>query len=187
MRRAFIVFTLVSSIVVVIDQLTKWLAESKLFAGDPFSLTGFLNLTLVYNRGAAFGFLNDQSGWQVALFSIIAIAVIGYMIYHIRSEVHSNGLVIFAYGMIAGGAVGNLIDRLAYGYVIDFIDFYIREWHFWIFNMADSALTVGVVLLFAASFFESRTSVSTLGAKEQSTRNAASESPGQSSEDTNHL
>lgn len=155
-RRAHVVFALICAVIVVFDQITKYLALSRLEPFEPLPLTGFLNLTLVFNRGAAFGFLNEQSGWQLILFSIIALIVIVYMLWHIHHEAHRQLGSVIAYGLIGGGAIGNLIDRLRFGHVVDFVDFYLGEWHFWVFNLADSALTVGVLLLLAVAWKDYR-------------------------------
>lgn len=153
---AFAVFVLVVLAVVAIDQVSKALALAWLEPHRPYPLTDFLNLTLVYNRGAAFGFLNQQTGWQILLFAGIAVAVVGYVAHHIFHEAWQSRLTVVAYGLIGGGAIGNLVDRLRFGYVVDFVDFYLGEWHFWVFNMADSALTIGVAVLLLAAWVEYR-------------------------------
>lgn len=155
-RRAFGVFVVVIAVVAAIDQVTKWLALQHLAHHEPYPLTGFLNLTLVYNRGAAFGFLNQQSGWQLVVFSMIAVFVVAYVSHHIYREAWRSAPTVLAYGLIGGGALGNLADRVRFGYVVDFIDFYLGGWHFWVFNMADSALTVGVILLLLVAAAEFR-------------------------------
>ncbi len=155
-RVALVVFTVLVLVVVAIDQASKHLALAYLAPGDPLPLTGFLNLTLVFNRGAAFGFLNQQSGWQLVAFSLIAVLVLVYVAHHLYKEAWRSPATVIAYALIGGGAVGNLIDRLRFGYVVDFVDFHVFGWHFWIFNMADSALTVGVILLLGVAALEYR-------------------------------
>lgn len=133
--------------VVVLDQLTKWAALTYLVRHAEVAVTPLLNLTLVFNRGAAFGFLNDADGWQNAFFILVAgvaCAVIVFLLYRLQP---GNRLVGVALALILGGAVGNLIDRLLHGYVIDFIDVYYGSWHWPAFNIADSAITIGAVLL----------------------------------------
>jgi signal peptidase II len=133
--------------VVVLDQLTKWAALSYLVPRAEVPITPFLNLALVYNRGAAFGFLNDAAGWQNAFFigiALIACVVIGYLLY--RAETRTS-IAAIGLTLILGGAIGNVIDRLTYGHVIDFIDVYYHSWHWPAFNVADSAITIGAVLL----------------------------------------
>lgn len=155
-RGAFAVFIALTTAVVAIDQATKWLALEYLAPHEPYPLTAFLNLTLVYNRGAAFGFLNQASGWQLAVFSLIAVFVVAYVTHHIYREAWRSTPTVFAYALIGGGALGNLADRLRFGHVVDFIDFYLGGWHFWVFNLADSALTVGVIVLLLVAAAEFR-------------------------------
>lgn len=138
---------LISAGVVLLDQLAKWAAVKYLIRHAEIALAPFLNLTLVFNRGAAFGFLNDAAGWQNLFFvavASIACAVIVYLLWRLERD---NRIVAVALALILGGAVGNLIDRLLNGYVIDFIDVYYRNWHWPAFNVADSAITIGAVLL----------------------------------------
>lgn len=155
-RTAFTVFPLLALLVVVLDQGIKLLVLRHLALHEPVPLTGFLNLTLVYNRGAAFGFLNQQSGWQLVMFAAIAVFVVAYVAHHIYSEAWRSPATVVAYGLLAGGAIGNLVDRLRLGYVVDYIDFYLGEWHFWVFNLADCALTVGVTALLGLALHEYR-------------------------------
>lgn len=155
-RRAFIAFSLMLFVVVIIDQVTKSLALEYLLPSDPYPLTGFLNLTLVFNRGAAFGFLNQQSGWQILVFAAIALAVVAYVVHHIYQEAYRSSASVLGYGLIGGGAIGNLIDRIRFGHVVDFVDFHLGGWHFWVFNVADSALTIGVIVLIGVAITEYR-------------------------------
>ncbi|BAU47697.1 peptidase A8 [Sulfurifustis variabilis] len=133
--------------VVVADQLTKLAAVKYLTRHAEVAVTPFLNLTLVYNPGAAFGFLSDAGGWQNRFFIGVALAACAVIVYMIRRLGPRDRLVAVAFMLILGGAVGNLIDRLVYGYVIDFVDVYYGTWHWPAFNVADSAITVGAVLL----------------------------------------
>jgi signal peptidase II len=136
----------VALIVILFDQLTK-IAIAKVFAyGESHALTPFFNLLLVFNRGAAFSFLAAAGGWQRWAFTglgIVAALVIGYLL----KRHGSQRLFCTALALILGGALGNVIDRLAYGHVIDFLDFHVGTWHWPAFNLADSAITVGAVLL----------------------------------------
>lgn len=133
--------------VVALDQLTKWLALVFLAGSGPLEVLPFLNFTLVYNRGAAFGFLNRASGWQNTFFVAMALIAAVYVIYLLQRQERGSRWTAAGLVLILGGAVGNLIDRLVHGYVIDFIDVYYGAWHFWAFNIADSAITVGAGLL----------------------------------------
>jgi signal peptidase II len=136
-------------IVLILDQAAKWLALRRLAPGVPVNLIdGFFSLTLVMNPGLAFGMLGTvPQGWRwiVALLSIGALGVLAALATRLLPE---GGLVAaVAIGMIFGGAAGNLIDRARFGAVVDFLDFYWRGWHWPAFNVADSAISVGVALL----------------------------------------
>lgn len=143
-----------SLIIVIIDQLTKIWAVNTLVYEHPMAVLPFMNFTLLYNTGAAFSFLAEAGGWQRWLFMGLAIVIsIGLVVWLLRLSVRQLGLII-ALALILGGAIGNLIDRVIYGYVIDFIDVYYQTWHWPAFNVADSAITIGVtILLIDALFF----------------------------------
>lgn len=133
--------------VVAADQLTKWLAAHYLPYATPVPLTPFLNLTLVHNTGAAFSFLSTASGWQRWLFTGLAAGVSGVIVAWLRRLPAQARWQAAALALVLGGALGNLIDRVVHGYVVDFIDFHYLQWHFPAFNLADSAITVGAALL----------------------------------------
>lgn len=133
--------------VIVADQLTKLAAVRYLVRHAEVAVAPFLNLTLVYNPGAAFGFLSDAGGWQNRFFIGVALIACAVIVYMVRRLGPRDRLVAVAFMLILGGAVGNVIDRLFYGYVIDFIDVYYRTWHWPAFNLADSAITIGAALL----------------------------------------
>jgi signal peptidase II len=137
---------LVSAGVVGLDQLTKWLIQQVLVFGQSIRVLPFFDLVLVYNPGAAFSFLSNASGWQRDLFAAIAVAASALIIYLLRRYAHDL-LFCFALSLILGGAVGNLIDRLLLGAVVDFLDFHAFGSHFPAFNLADSAITLGAALL----------------------------------------
>jgi signal peptidase II len=132
--------------VVIADQLTKWLVLASFAPGERRELTSFLNLVLWFNKGAAFSFLSDAPGWQTPLLIVFAA---GAAIVVSLLLVRSPGKRMFSAGLalILGGAVGNVIDRLRFGHVVDFIDLHAAGWHWPAFNVADSAITVGAVLL----------------------------------------
>ena len=137
--------------VVLADQVTKALVLGRFAAGERLEVTGFFNMVLVYNKGAAFSFLSDAQGWQTPLliaFAVVAIGIVGTLL------VRSPGRPLFCTGLalILGGALGNLIDRLRFGQVVDFLDFHAAGWHWPAFNVADSAITVGAVLLILEGF-----------------------------------
>jgi signal peptidase II len=142
----------VSLVVVVLDQLTKLAALKYLVRHAEVALLPFLNLTLVFNPGAAFGFLGGAGGWQKWFFVAIALVATVVILAMLRRAGPKDGQLAVALTLILGGALGNLIDRLLYGYVIDFIDFYIGTWHWPAFNVADAAITVGAGLLILDTF-----------------------------------
>jgi signal peptidase II len=139
-------FWLIAVIVTIVDQLSKLAALKYLLRGS-IELAPFLNLALVFNSGAAFGFLSGASGWQNMLFVGIAIVVSFFIIFMVKRLGVNDTQVLIGLMMILGGAAGNLIDRLRQGYVIDFIDFHYQNWHWPAFNIADSSITIGAVLL----------------------------------------
>jgi signal peptidase II len=141
----------VAAAIVLADQLAKWAALSLLRPGEPVAVTGFFNLVLVFNRGAAFSFLADAPGWQQPFFIAVALsaaAIVSWMLWRYPAR----RLLCAGLALILGGALGNLWDRVAYGHVVDFLDFHAMGWHWPAFNIADSAISVGAGLLIAESF-----------------------------------
>ena len=140
-----------SAAIVIVDQLTKWLALARLAPGERRELTEFLNLVLVFNKGAAFSILADAPGWQTPL--LIAFAMGAALIVSVLL-VRSPGRRMFCAGLAAilGGAIGNVIDRLRFGHVVDFVDLHAGAWHWPAFNVADSAITLGAALLILDGF-----------------------------------
>lgn len=142
-----------SLLVIGLDQVSKQLAESSMMVFERVAVIPFLNMTLAYNEGAAFSFLSDQGGWQRWLFAGLAIVVTLILVGWLR-RLKSEKILAVSLSLVIGGAVGNLIDRLLYGHVIDFIDLYYQQWHWPAFNIADSAISVGVVLMLLDAFLE---------------------------------
>ncbi len=137
--------------IVLADQAAKWAALSQLRPGEPVLVTGFFNLVLVFNRGAAFSFLADAPGWQQPFFiavALIAAAAVSWMLWRYPAR----RLLCAGLALILGGALGNLWDRVAYGHVVDFLDIHAFGWHWPAFNVADSAISVGAAILIAESF-----------------------------------
>lgn len=135
----------IATIIVLIDQITK-VTMTKLFTyGESLPVTSFFNLVLAYNKGAAFSFLAAEGGWQRYLFTGIAVAAAVFIIYLLKRHAGQR-LFCWALAMILGGAIGNLIDRVLYGHVIDFLDFYVGKWHWPAFNVADMAIVGGAAL-----------------------------------------
>ena len=142
-----------SAVVVVLDQLSKWLADSHLVLYQPLVLLPSLNLTLMYNTGAAFSFLKDAGGWQRWLFTGLAAVVSVAIVLWLQRLPAQQRWVAAALSLILGGALGNVIDRVRLGHVIDFIQVYYSGWYFPAFNAADSAITLGVVILLFDGLF----------------------------------
>jgi len=140
-------------LIVVLDLWTKNIATNSLTLYRPEALTSWLNMTLAHNYGAAFSFLSDAGGWQRWLFTGLASVVTLVLIVWLFRLQAREKMTAAALGLIIGGAVGNLIDRINHGYVVDFIDVYYRDWHWPAFNLADSAITCGVALLIIDGLF----------------------------------
>ncbi len=141
--------------VVLADQLTKlWIMNSLPLYGKRIIIPGFFNLVHVTNTGAAFGLLaGEHTLWRQVFFIGVALVALGAIFFAYR-EVKTKGFVFtVAAGLIAGGALGNLVDRIRFGAVVDFLDFYVKHYHWPAFNVADSAITVGVGLFLAAGIF----------------------------------
>jgi len=144
--RRMLPWVALAAVIVLIDQLTKIAIERAFDYGDVHPITGFFNLVLTYNKGAAFSFLASASGWQAHFLTGVGIAASLFILYLLGRHGHQK-LFSLALAMIMGGAIGNVIDRLAYGHVIDFLDFHVGGWHWPAFNMADSAIVGGAILL----------------------------------------
>lgn len=137
---------------VVLDQASKIAVDSSMQLYESIPLMPYFNLTYVHNTGAAFSFLSEAGGWQRWFFAVLALGIsVVLSVWLTRLKDHETLLAV-ALSLILGGAIGNLIDRLAYGYVIDFLDVYYNERHWPAFNIADSAITLGVALMLAESF-----------------------------------
>ena len=144
---------LVSALIVVLDLWTKNIATQALTLYRPVELTSWLNMTLAHNYGAAFSFLSDAGGWQRWLFTGLSSVVTVVLIVWLLRLSAREKITAAALGLIIGGAVGNLADRINHGYVVDFIDVYYHDWHWPAFNLADSAITCGVILLLIDGLF----------------------------------
>jgi len=137
----------ITILVIALDQLTKVLADNQLQYRLPVEIMPMFNLTLMYNEGAAFSFLANAGGWQRWFFLILTSAVSIFLYIWIRKLKVQQVLQYSALALILGGAIGNLIDRAIYGHVIDFLDVYYQQHHWPAFNIADSAIFIGAVLL----------------------------------------
>ena len=137
--------------VILLDQVTKWAVLENFAYGERREITGFFNLVLVYNKGAAFSMFASADGWQtplLILFAIVAAGIVSYLIVRNREK----RVLCLGLAFILGGALGNLIDRLRFGHVVDFLDFHAMGWHWPAFNVADSGITVGALLLILDGF-----------------------------------
>jgi signal peptidase II len=133
-------------LLLIADQFTKVLILGYYKFGDSTYVTSFFNLVRAHNTGAAFSFLAAASGWQRWLFTGIAVAAVAFILLLLRSHAGQR-LFCFSLACILGGAVGNLMDRLVHGYVVDFLQFHWSDWYFPAFNVADSAITIGAICL----------------------------------------
>jgi signal peptidase II len=144
-------YFLASCAIVLADQVTKWMVLGRLRPWERLELTPFFNLVLAFNKGAAFSFLAGAGGWQTPLlvaFALIAAVVVSVLL--LRSQ--GRRMLSAGLALVLGGALGNVIDRLRFGHVVDFLDLHAGGWHWPAFNVADSAITVGAALLILDGF-----------------------------------
>ena len=151
------IWLLVVFAIIFVDQYSKFLVVERLNLFDRLTLTAFLDFTRLHNTGAAFSIFASDSGWQRWPLTLISAGVgttlIGWLV---RNAAKSPVLLNTAFAMIAGGAIGNLIDRLNQGYVVDFILFHIGQWHYPTFNVADSCITIGLILFLIETYRSSK-------------------------------
>lgn len=136
----------IAAVIVVLDQATKFAVSEWLAGGRVVEVTSFFNFVLAHNAGAAFSFLAGAAGWQRLFFSTIAVIAAVWIVVLLRRHAHET-VFCLALSLILGGALGNLIDRVWLGAVVDFLDFHALGWHWPAFNVADSAITCGAVLM----------------------------------------
>lgn len=151
-RKAILPWLAFSVILILLDQITKLWVQTRMDLGAVIEVSSFFNLVHVRNPGAAFSFLASQEGWQRHFLSIVAVVASIVIIFMMRSSSHRK-FTMFCLACILGGALGNLIDRMVHGAVIDFLDFYLRTWHWPAFNVADIAISMGAVGLIADEIF----------------------------------
>lgn len=152
-QRVKLPWLLLAIVVLFVDQITKYCALNYLPFGEAKRILPFFNFTLAYNTGAAFSFLNSAGGWQMWFFAAIAVVVSTIILIWLVRLPPGSHWVSCALALILGGALGNLWDRVQYGYVIDFLDFHFKQYHWPIFNMADTAITIGAIMLLIDVFF----------------------------------
>lgn len=136
-----------STVIILLDWHTKQLASAALVMFRPVEIFSWLNLTLAHNTGAAFSLLSDAGGWQRWFFTLLAIGVSVFLLVWLFRLERGQWPTALALALVIGGAVGNLIDRLRLGYVVDFIDVHYAGWHWPAFNVADAAITCGIIIL----------------------------------------
>ena len=141
-----------SLVILALDQSSKKLAQKLLNYAEPVQVFSWFDLTLHYNRGAAFSILSDAGGWQRWLLSAIAIIVIGILIGWLYTLRSSRGILPIGLSLILGGALGNVWDRIKFGYVVDFVSVHLKGWYFPTFNVADAAISIGVTLILLDEF-----------------------------------
>ena len=136
----------IATLVLLLDQLSKWSALSNLKLGITEEVLPFMNWLLLLNPGAAFSFLAQSSGWQRWFFTILGLAASLYILWLLRKN-QSDKMLSWALSLILGGALGNVLDRIMFGAVVDFIDLHYGNWHWPAFNIADSAISIGAALI----------------------------------------
>ena len=141
-----------SLLALLLDQWSKIAIDSAMHLYQSIAIAPYFNLTYVRNTGAAFSFLSEAGGWQRWFFAIMAIIISTVLIVWLYRLKKNETLLAIALSLVLGGALGNLIDRLVYGYVIDFLDVYYQNWHWPAFNVADMAISLGVFLMLLESF-----------------------------------
>jgi len=139
-----------AALIVVLDQLSKWVALGNIIPGEVIYVAPFWNWVLTFNPGAAFSFLADQSGWQRWFFTVLALGVSGWIALELKKHPEQK-LMALALTLVMGGALGNVIDRVRFGAVVDFVQWHAAGFYWPAFNVADSAISVGAVLLIIAS------------------------------------
>ena len=142
----------VSAVVLVLDQWTKSMASSALELYVPNKITEFFNLTLMHNKGVAFSFLANQSGWQRYFITVVASLIVLWLLYWLIKNTRSQKLQNVALVLVIGGALGNIWDRVILGYVVDFVELHYQGYYWPAFNVADAAISVGAVLLIIDAF-----------------------------------
>jgi signal peptidase II len=137
---------LAAFLLIVLDQITKIGFDHALNYGQRINIFPFFDFTLLYNKGAAFSFLADQSGWQRWFFTVLGLGASVFILWMMHTH-RNQSRFLLALTLILGGALGNVIDRIAYGHVVDFLLFYWKNWYYPAFNVADAGITVGAILL----------------------------------------
>ncbi len=152
-RTLFVRGILIAALVIGVDQVTKWwILESVMQPPSVIEVTAFFNMVLAWNRGVSFGLFNNDSGSNVWVFTVVALAISAVMLFWLWRA--NRRTICVAVGLVVGGALGNVIDRLIHGAVVDFLDFHAWGYHWPAFNIADSAITIGAAILIFDSLFD---------------------------------
>lgn len=149
---------ILAACIIVPDQITKAVIQKKyaLWDSEPV-IPGFFNLAHVLNKGAAFGFLNQpDTNWQIWFFVAVTFVALGFIYYLLTTADHGDRFFIWGLGLVLGGALGNLMDRIRYGFVVDFLDFYIGSYHWPAFNVADIAISCGAFAVIISMYMKNR-------------------------------
>ena len=157
----FLLWLSLAGVLLVLDLWTKHLASQNLELYRPLPINSWLNLTLAHNDGAAFSFLAGAGGWQRWFFTTVAVVVSGVLLIWLKRLPNHARLLPVAIALVLAGALGNMVDRIRLGYVVDFIDIHYGGWHWPAFNLADSVIVVGVILLLLEGFIPRRVHLQT--------------------------
>lgn len=152
LKKSGLIWLWFSLLLLAADMLTKYVVMNSMQLGESIEILPVFNFTYMHNYGAAFSFLSEAGGWQRWFLSIIAVTVSVLLTYWLKKLRADQWQLCAAYAMVLGGAIGNLLDRLIHGYVVDFIHFYYQQWHYPAFNIADIAIVCGAGLLILDAF-----------------------------------
>ena len=151
-QKSGLIWLVLSLLLFAVDYITKAVVVANMKLYESIEILPIFNFTYMHNYGAAFSFLSDAGGWQRWFFSSIAVVISVLLTYWLKKLPAKNWVLCGAYSMVIGGAIGNLVDRLVHGYVVDFLHFYYQDWHYPAFNVADIAIVCGAGLLLFDAF-----------------------------------
>lgn len=151
-QKSGLIWLVLSLLLFAVDYMTKAVVVANMKLYESIEILPIFNFTYMHNYGAAFSFLSDAGGWQRWFFSSIAVVISVLLTYWLKKLPARNWVLCGAYSMVIGGAIGNLVDRLVHGYVVDFLHFYYQDWHYPAFNVADIAIVCGAGLLLLDAF-----------------------------------
>lgn len=137
----------ISLLILLLDQLSKWLVVSHFNRGELYPILPMVHIALTYNHGIAFSWFDASALWVRQLLSVISITIVAFLLYMQHTTAHHQWRIQLAFALMIGGALGNILDKISVGYVVDFIDVYYGNWHFATFNIADAAISIGAICL----------------------------------------